>query len=67
MTKTPIEVFAEYVNMLLKLKQESPGYQSWVQSEERRDKYIKDYRRAEGIALDKATIYKFQGNVLRQS
>ena len=27
-------LFAEYVNMFLKLKQESSGYQSWVQSEE---------------------------------
>ena len=41
----------EYVNMFLKLKQESSGYTSWVQRED-----IEDYRRAEGIALDKASI-----------
>jgi len=45
--------------MFLKLKQES-GYPSWVQNEENKDKYI-DYRRAEEIALDKASISKNAG------
>jgi len=54
-------LFAEYVNMFLKLKQESSGYPSWVQSEENQDKYIEDYLRAEGIALDKASISKNAG------
>ena len=57
-------LFAEYVNMFLKLKQESSGYPSWVQSEDDKDRYIEDYRRAEGIALDKASIQKMQGNEL---
>jgi hypothetical protein len=30
-------LFAEYVNMFLKLKEESSGYPSWVQSEENKD------------------------------
>ena len=42
-------LFAEHVNMFLKLKQESSGYRSWVQSGEDEDRYIEDYRRAEGI------------------
>ena len=54
-------LFAEYFNMFLKLKQESCGYPSWVQSEADKDKYIEDYRRAEGIALDKASISKNTG------
>jgi len=54
-------LFAEYVNMFLKLKQESSSYPSLVQSEENKDKYIEDYRRAEGIALDKASISKNAG------
>jgi hypothetical protein len=54
-------LFAEYVNMFLKLKQESSGYPSWVQSEEDKDRYIEEYRRAEGIALDKASISKNAG------
>jgi len=54
-------LFAMYVNMFLKLKKESSGYPSWVKSEADKDKYIEDYRRAEGIALDKASIYKNTG------
>ena len=46
--------------MFLKLKQESSGNPSWVQSEDK-DKYIEDYRRAEGIPLDKASISKNAG------
>jgi len=42
--------------MFLKLKQESSGYPSWVQSEDDKDKYIVDYRRTEGIAIVKASI-----------
>ena len=51
-------LFAEYVNMFLKLKQESSGYPSWVQSEDVKDRHIEDYRRAEGIALDKHPFKK---------
>ena len=39
-------LFADYVNMFLNLKHESSGYPSLVQSEEDRDRYIEDYRRA---------------------
>ena len=49
-------LFAEYVNLFLKLKRESCGYPSWVQSEDDNDKYIEEYRRAEGIDLDKESI-----------
>jgi hypothetical protein len=51
-------LFSEYVNIFLKIKQESPGYPSWVQSEDDKDRYIEDYLRAEGIVLDKASISK---------
>jgi len=47
--------------MFLNLKQESSGYTSWVQSEQNKAKYIEDYRRAEGIALDKVSISKNSG------
>jgi len=47
--------------MFLKLKQESSGYPSWVQSEADKDKCIEDYRRAAGIVLDKASISKNAG------
>jgi len=38
-------LFAEYVNMFLKLKQESSGFPSWVQIEDDNDRYIEVYRR----------------------
>ena len=48
----------EYVNMFLKLKQDSSGYPSWVECEADKDQYVEDYRRAEGIPLDKASNSK---------
>jgi len=59
--------FAEHVNMFLKLKHESSGYPSWVQSDADKDKYIEGYRRAEGIALDKSSISKNVGNGISQN
>jgi hypothetical protein len=47
--------------MFLKLKEQASGYPSFVQSEEHKDKYIEDYRHAEGIALDKASTFKNLG------
>jgi hypothetical protein len=54
-------LFAGYVDMFLKPKQESFGYPAWVQTEDDKDKYIEEYRRAEGIVLDKASIFKNAG------
>jgi hypothetical protein len=53
--------FARYLNMFLLFKQEAFGYPSWVQSEEDKETYIEDYRRTEGIALDKASLFKHAG------
>jgi hypothetical protein len=47
--------------MFLKLKQESSGFPSRVQSEDDKDRYTEDYWRAEGIALDMASISKTSG------
>ena len=57
----PGRLFTEYVNMFQKLQQESSGYPSQVQSEADKEKYIEDYRRAEALALDKASISKTSG------
>ena len=43
---------AQHVNMFLKLKEESSGYPSWDKCDEVKDRFIEDYRRADGIALD---------------
>jgi hypothetical protein len=47
--------------MFLKLKEEASGYPSWVHNNGDQDKYIEEYWRAEGIALDKASILKNPG------
>jgi len=60
-------LFKEYRNMFLKLKQESSGYLSWVQSDEHKDRYIEDYRRAEEIALERHRFSKMPDNVLPRS
>ena len=60
-------LFAKYVDMFLKLKQESSGYPSCVQSEEDKDMYIEEYRRAEGISLDNVSISKISGQQIWQS
>ena len=57
-------LFAEYVNMFLKLKQESSDFPSWLQSEDDKNRYFEDYPRAERIALDKASISKNSGKEL---
>jgi hypothetical protein len=54
-------LFAQYVSMFLKLKQEASGYPSWAHADGDKDKHIEDYRRAGGIALDKASTFKNPG------
>jgi hypothetical protein len=56
-----VGLFAGYVDMFLKLKRESFGYSAWVQTEDDNDRYIEEYLRAEGIALDKASVSKNAG------
>jgi len=53
-------LFVEYVYMFLKLEEESPRSSSWVQSEDDKDRFIEDYRLAEGIALARHPISKLQ-------
>jgi len=57
-------LFAEYINMFLKLKQESSGYPAWVQSEADKDNYIEDYRRAELLLCTRHQFPKMQGKGL---
>ena len=49
-------LWAEYINMWLKLKQEADGYPSWCQTEEDRRQYIANYYEHEKIKLDPANI-----------
>jgi hypothetical protein len=57
-------LYAKYVNMFLKLKQESSGYPSWVHSKEDKVRYIEEYRRIgnssrQGVYFKKCEATKF--------
>jgi hypothetical protein len=49
-------LFADYVNTFLRIKQESSGYPEWVKTEDDKDEYIRSYQQAEGIKLIKENI-----------
>ena len=46
---TSSDLFSEYVNYFLRLKQESSGFPDWVQTPEDQEKYIDEYYKHEGI------------------
>ena len=51
-------LFAAYVNIFLKIKQEASGWPEWVKTDEDRPKYIADYAENEGIELNPESISK---------
>lgn len=52
------DLFKNYVNTFLKIKQESSGYPSWVENEADKKKYVHEYFEFEGIHLDPNKIQK---------
>ena len=42
-------LFAEYINMFLKIKQEASGWPNWCSDEDKRSEYIKSYMEKERI------------------
>ena len=52
------DLFKEYINMWLKIKQEASGWPSWCQNENDKQKYIEDYEKIENIKLDYDKIIK---------
>jgi hypothetical protein len=54
-------LFTSYINMALKLKQESSGYPSSIQTDDQKENYIRDYYNHEGIMLNKENIQKNSG------
>ena len=49
-------LFAGYINMFLKLKQEASGWPDWVKTENDAVQYLVEYREKEGITLDRENI-----------
>jgi len=47
--------------MFLKIKAEASGYPSWCDSDSKRDDFVKEYERREGIILDPSKINKNPG------
>ena len=54
--KTSNDLFSEYVNYFLRLKQESSGFPDWVKTPEDQARYIDEYYRHEGILLRRDKI-----------
>lgn len=54
-------VFAQYIDVFLKIKQEASGWPEWCKTEAHRSKYINDFFTAEGILLDHSKINKNPG------
>ena len=50
--ETTDELFKEYVNTFLKIKQEASGYPTWCVTDDQKQRYIDDYYEREGILLD---------------
>ena len=60
-SETSSDLFSEYVNFFLRLKQESSGWPSWVETPEDQARYIDDYYKHEGVLLRKEKIEKNPG------
>ena len=45
-------IFAKYIDVFLKVKQESSGYPDWCKTELDKEKFKRDYLNAEGISLE---------------
>ena len=50
--------FTGYLDTFLKLKAEASGYPTWVRGAQDEEKYVRNFRDSEGIALDRVSISK---------
>lgn len=55
------QLFREYINTFLKLKQESSDWPDWCTSEEDKQRYIREYFQKEGVELAYDCIQKNPG------
>ena len=54
--ETSDKLFKDYVNIFLKIKQESSGYPKNCVTEEQKQQYVNEYLAVEGIQLDREKI-----------
>ena len=54
-------LWAEYIDLWLKFKQEASGYPNWCMTEELKKQYVADYQCHEGFCLSAARIVKIDG------
>ena len=45
------QLFRQYIDTFLKLKQEASGWPSWIRNEADKDRYIQEYFEKEGVKL----------------
>ncbi|XP_073497547.1 uncharacterized protein [Phyllobates terribilis] len=50
-SKTSDSLFAQYIELHLRDKQEASGFPVWCTNEEKKKQYIQDYKKREGISL----------------
>ena len=52
------DLFSEYIDLWLKLKQQADGWPTWVKTEEDKDLYIENFFKNENVKLDSDNIEK---------
>ena len=55
------DLFKDYIDTCLKIKQETSGWPSWCRTEEDKLQYVREYQEKEGIKLDAEKIKKNPG------
>ncbi|MES9881304.1 MAG: DNA polymerase, partial [Sedimenticola sp.] len=55
------ELFGEYINTFLKLKQQASGWPSWCKTENDKRRYLANYKQHQGIELEPDKIQKNPG------
>ena len=55
------QLFSPYIKTFMKLKQQASGWPSECTTEEKKRKYLDDYKSHEGIELDPAKVEKYPG------
>ena len=52
------DIFSKYIDIWLKLKQQSDGWPAWVKNDDQKQEYINNFKNNEGVELDYNDIEK---------